>query len=180
MFYCTRHTSGRFIGIIFHSCRLNAEITFLHLFIFCRGIVYIEPYYNYSDTRTIQGVLEWIVNILFKKRCQVTCSSRTDARVHALASTFQIDIPNDVEVDTDEMLTELNERLRHHKQSIRINDIEIVNNEQFSAFRNVLSRSYLYRIAIQKKSEMCEHLVNYNEAFFPIEEVDRCYFIKFV
>lgn len=160
---------------------MNAEII---LFVCLRGVVYIEPYYRYSDTRTVQGVLERIVKMVFKKRCQVTCSSRTDARVHALASTFQIDIPNDVEVDTDEMTTELNEKLRQHKQSIRINDIEIVNNEQFSAFRNVLSRSYLYRIAIQKKSELNTHLLNHNEALFPnafpIEEVDRCYFIKFV
>lgn len=185
VFYCTPLTSGRFIGKkiigvfigIFHLCRMNAEII---LFVFLRGVVYIEPYYSYSDIRTVQGVLERIVKMLFKKRCQVTCSSRTDARVHALASTFQIDIPNDIEVDTDEMITELNEKLRQLKQSIRINDIEIINNGQFSAFRNVLSRSYLYRIAIQKKSELNTNLLNHNETLFPIEEVDRCYFIKFV
>lgn len=158
-------------------CSTNAEITF---FVYFRGIVFIEPYYKYSDVRTIQGVLERIVKMLFKKRCQVACSSRTDARVHALASTFQIDIPNDVEFDTDEMMTEFNEKLTHLKHTIRINDIEIVNSEKFSAFRNVVSRSYLYRIAIRKKSELNTHLMNHNEALFPIEEVDRCYFIKFV
>lgn len=180
VFCCTRLTSGRFIGDISQDISIVSNECRNNLFLCFRGIVFIEPYYKYSDVRTVQGVLERIVKMLFKKRCQVTCSSRTDARVHALASTFQIDIPNDVEVNTDEMMTELNEKLIHLKQSIRINDIEIINNEKFSAFRNVVSRSYLYRIAIQKKSELNTQVMNHNQALFPIEEVDRCYFIKFV
>lgn len=116
---------------------------------------------------------------LFNKRCEVCCSSRTDARVHALQSTFHVDVKNDEKVSyTDstkhEMIALLNSNLKGVKAAIRIQDVNIVNETNFSAFRNALDRSYLYRIAVKPKQIHDEH-----EHFIPIEEVDRCFIIEY-
>lgn len=112
----------------------------------------------------------------FKKRCEVCCSSRTDARVHALQSTFHVDVANEAKILITEdkkhdMIAGLNEKLKNLRAVIRIHDVEIVDETNFSAFRNVLDRSYMYRIAVKPK-------VNDEEYTIPIEELDRCYIIE--
>lgn len=112
----------------------------------------------------------------FKKRCEVCCSSRTDARVHALQSTFHVDVADAenatlTEDTKSEMISLLNYNLGILNAAIRINDVDIVSETNFSAYRNVLKRSYMYRFAIKPKG-------NEDEFTIPIEEISRCFFIE--
>lgn len=116
-----------------------------------------------------------IYRFLFKKRCEVNCSSRTDARVHALNSTFHVDVtdPRDEPFETAkyEMMAVLNENFKYARGAVRVNDIEIVDATKFEAHRNVESRTYMYRIAIAPNDSECDEI-------FPIEEVNRCHIIR--
>lgn len=114
----------------------------------------------------------------FKQRCEVCCSSRTDARVHALQSTFHVDVKNQNEITfTDDikrdMIAGLNGNLKILKAAIRINDVDIVDDKTFSAFRNVQCRSYMYRIAVKPKGTQ-------DDLVLPIEEISRCYIVEYV
>lgn len=106
----------------------------------------------------------------------MVCSSRTDARVHALASTFHVDV-NDVENtsftvnDKCKIITTLNDNLKFLRAAVRINDVAIVDEGCFEAYRNVKCRSYLYRLAVKPTAKKGEFTI-------PIEEVDRCYVIE--
>lgn len=75
------------------------------------------------------------------------------------------------EILKPELIAALNMNLKYARAAIRINDAEIVNETNFMAHRNVENRKYLYRIAIKRKSKN-------GDLIFPIEEVDRCYFIE--
>lgn len=106
------------------------------------------------------------------------CSSRTDARVHGLHSTFHFDVKKDrvnlqleTEIEKLETIAVLNDNLKYNNAPVRISDIIRVDEKTFSAFRNVESRTYMYRIAITSKNKPGEYIV-------PIDEVDRCYFLE--
>ncbi|XP_055310398.1 tRNA pseudouridine synthase-like 1 [Sitodiplosis mosellana] len=137
-----------------------------------RGVTFIQPYYRYRDLRTIQGVLENAVKCFFKKRCTVCCSSRTDARVHALSSTFHIDVDREQlygEEEKYEIIAALNDNLKWQKAAVRINAINLVDENSFEAYRNVENRTYLYRLAVQWRGKPKEP---------PIEEIDRCFVVE--
>lgn len=70
-----------------------------------------------------------------------------------------------------EMIANLNESLKIMRASIRIGDMEVVDETNFEAHRNVAKRSYMYRIAIKPPGKIGEFSV-------PIEEVDRCFIIE--
>lgn len=129
-------------------------------------------------------MLEFFADVfrhLFKNRCEVSCSSRTDARVHALQSTFHVDVPNNDSKGSallcndkkSEMITNLNYNLNNLSAAIHVNDIEVVDASNFEAHRNVAQRSYMYRIAIKPTAKLGEFNI-------PIEEVDRCYVVEYV
>lgn len=105
------------------------------------------------------------------------CSSRTDARVHAIHCTFHVDVPNDdrnvmlCDNKKREIIANLNENLMILRAAIRINDVEIVDTTNFEAHRNVTDRSYMYRIAVKPVGKTGEFTI-------PIEEVDRCFVIE--
>lgn len=105
------------------------------------------------------------------------CSSRTDARVHALTSTFHVDVNEDIyqkdflENKKFEMIATLNNNFKYQRAAIRINDIGIVNKNTFMAFRNVESRTYVYRIAITPANKP-------SAIVLPIEMLDRCFIIE--
>lgn len=128
--------------------------------------------------RTIQGTLERAMSV-FKpyRKCEVCCSSRTDARVHALSSKFHVDLENDIErpIDAAVMIEKLNRKLRAIHASIRVLDVEMVDPNVFMAHRNVARRKYLYRIAVKTKKPTIGHQ---QDDFFPVEEIDRCYILK--
>lgn len=73
-----------------------------------------------------------------------------------------------------DMIAQLNGNLNILNAPIRINDVDIVNNINFSAYRNVLNRSYMYRIAVKIRDE------SKDEVMIPIEEVSRCFIIEYV
>lgn len=104
-------------------------------------------------------------------------SSRTDARVHALHSTFHVDVSNNGESTLlcddkkGQMIADLNGNLNILRAAIRVSDIEIVDQTNFEAYRNVDERSYMYRIAIKPTAKAGEFNI-------PIEEVDRCFIIE--
>lgn len=118
---------------------------------------------SYSNNDTLRSY--------FKERCEVSCSSRTDARVHALASTFHTDVKLNIMPNKPDLIAALNINLKLARAAIRINDAELVDSTNFMAHRNVEHRTYLYRIAVKPKGKPGEFLV-------PIEEVDRCFFIE--
>lgn len=70
-----------------------------------------------------------------------------------------------------QIISTLNDSLRIAKAAVRVNHVEIVNETNFLAHRNVQDRSYLYRIAVKQKTKA-------NEFNIPIEEIDRCFFIE--
>lgn len=98
--------------------------------------------------------------------------------MHGLASTFQVDIPKEIAMNTDDMLVELNTKFKYLREAIQIHDIEIVDANKFEAWRNVAYRSYLYRIAVRKKKINQFPGVKQNQSVIPIEEIDRCHFIE--
>lgn len=116
---------------------------------------------------------------MFKKRCEVSCSSRTDARVHGLHSTFHVDVEHEGRLDDvalsdtvkSQIISTLNDSLKVAKAAIRVNEVEIVDETNFMAYRNVKDRSYLYRIAVKPNAKTDEFNI-------PIEEIDRCFFIE--
>jgi len=141
-----------------------------------RGVTFIEPFYRFRDLRTVQGILENSLKSIYKKRCDVCCSSRTDARVHALTTSFHADVEADTNCSFEtlklELLAALNVNLKYNRAAIRINDVELVDEANFMAHRNVENRKYLYRIAVKRApSKIGDFIV-------PIEEVSRCYFIQ--
>lgn len=65
----------------------------------------------------------------------------------------------------------MNDNLKYQGASIRINDVELVDQNTFMAYRNVKSRKYLYRLAITPKTKPSDVTV-------PIEIIDRCFVIE--
>lgn len=115
-----------------------------------------------------------------RKRCEVRGASRTDARVHGLSSYFHFDYDHGDHsaLDTLELISSMNTRLSVAKAAIRINTVELVDLNAFDAPRNVFSRSYLYRLAVPKERPARTQSTSAGITF-PIEEVDRCHFIKY-
>lgn len=117
------------------------------------------------------------IRFCFKKRCPVSCSSRTDARVHAINSTFHVDVEEDCnlkissDIDKFKMIATLNDNLKFQRAAIRVNEIDVVDENTFMAHRNVESRTYLYRLAIIPKKKPDDFAI-------PIEIVDRCVIIE--
>lgn len=137
----------------------------------------VHYFHNYCQQHTVIIIIINCVRFFFKKRCAVCCSSRTDARVHGINSTFHVDVKQEYdassvsEAEKYEMIAFFNDNLKIQRASIRINDIEKVDKNTFMAHRNVESRTYLYRLAITPKT-------NPGDIAIPIEVIDRCFFIE--
>lgn len=119
---------------------------------------------------------------MVKKKCDVSCSSRTDAGVHGLSTYFQMDYEHDdIPIDVHEIHCGLNDKLWSAHCPIRINGVQLVDKNLFVAHRNVFSRSYLYRFAVQNSAQAIDKdsRLSSNQVTIPIEEVDRCYFIRY-
>lgn len=70
----------------------------------------------------------------------------------------------------------LNRTLTRWNESIRIIQTSKVSNE-FSAQHNAIMRSYLYRLAVARKTTSLSKKQFRFSAFIPIEEINRCHFI---
>lgn len=104
--------------------------------------------------------------------------SRTDAGVHALHSTVHVDLQryDSSTFDTSTITSKLNRYLYNHGMQIRVLSTIKVPND-FHCRYNAIGRTYMYRFAVAKSSDnSSKH--NRDEAFVPIEEIDRCYFIQ--
>lgn len=101
---------------------------------------------------------------------------RTDTGVHALNSTFHVDLlrKSGLPYTTTGITTVLNKFFMKENLRIRIIESKQVPNNFHCRF-NAKSRTYLYRLAVLKNQ-----YIKYPNMYLykiPIEEIDRCYFI---
>lgn len=98
--------------------------------------------------------------------------NRTDAGVHALINTAQVELehPTDEFYDTETAIRRLNSWFARCGHEIRITSIYPVTDE-FDPRRNAKSRSYFYRIMIAK---------DFNEHKVPISELQRAWHIRYL
>ncbi|KAI8126313.1 hypothetical protein FF38_09129 [Lucilia cuprina] len=134
------------------------------------------------DTTTIQGCLELALGVFRPvNEIQTVLSSRTDAGVHALHSTLHVDLQryDGNPYDVKSMVGVLNRTLDKQNLAIRVLNTRIVP-DTFHCRYDALARTYLYRLAVAKEGiSETEGLKNRNfEAYLPVEELDRCYFLQ--
>ena len=106
--------------------------------------------------------------------------NRTDAGVHALHTTLHVDLQRyDLQpYNLTTLTTKLNRNFYKHCLPIRVLGVQQVSND-FHCRYHATARTYLYRFAIAKSSKITEESINCIEnAFIPVEELDRCYFIQ--
>ncbi|XP_030375143.1 tRNA pseudouridine synthase-like 1 isoform X2 [Scaptodrosophila lebanonensis] len=133
------------------------------------------------DTHTIQGCLELALRVFRPVNdIQTVLSSRTDAGVHALHSTVHVDLQrNDGSpYDTTILTGVLNRTLDKQRLPIRVLSAQRVA-DSFHCRYHAVGRTYLYRFAVAKNGVADPgKLKNKSyEAFIPVEEIDRCYFM---
>ncbi|KAH8415630.1 hypothetical protein KR222_006822, partial [Zaprionus bogoriensis] len=139
------------------------------------------------DTNSIQGCLELALRAFRPtNEIQTVLSSRTDAGVHALHSTVHVDLQrhDGKPYDTCVLTGVLNRTLDKQQLPIRVLSTQRVA-DSFHCRYHATGRSYLYRIAVARQSppEQPEQSVGSlknkgYEAFIPVEELDRCYFLQ--
>lgn len=96
-----------------------------------------------KNANTIQGELENALKTFFKKRVELTGSSRTDAGVHALQNFYHFDYPQLIE---EKVIYNLNSIL---PGDITIRSIRQVNKDAHCRF-DAISRQYRYYIYTEK------------------------------
>lgn len=109
-------------------------------------------------------------------------SFSTDAGVHALHSTVHVDLErrDGQPYDTTALTGVLNRTLDKQRLPIRVLSSRLVA-DSFHCRYHATGRTYLYRIAVAKTapSEDSGRLRNRGyEAFIPVEEIDRCFFLQ--
>ncbi|KAH8371065.1 hypothetical protein KR093_006087 [Drosophila rubida] len=141
------------------------------------------------DTNTVQGALELALRVFHPtNEIQTVLSSRTDAGVHALHSTIHVDLErNDGKpYDTTTLTGVLNRTLDKHSLPIRVLSTCRVA-DSFHCRYHAIGRTYLYRVAVarnpiepaQEEASGRGYLKNKGyEAFLPVDEIDRCYFLQ--
>lgn len=147
-------------------------------FLFFRGVCLIPPYYYFNDRSTVQGALESALKSLSHvNKIEVTTSSRTDARVHALQTTFLVGLEQKNETDppykASAITYALNKKFKYTNEGIRVIHTEIMDDPTFKPFQNIASRTYLYRIAVRKNTQPSKEVTDVNY-YRPIEEENRC------
>lgn len=97
---------------------------------------------------------------------------RTDAGVHALFNTAQVDLehPTDPCYDTETIIRRLNAWFSRCGHEIRITSIYPITDD-FDPRRNAKSRSYFYRLMVAK---------NFHEHKVPISELQRAWHIRYL
>uniref|UniRef100_A0A1A9W4L1 tRNA pseudouridine synthase n=1 Tax=Glossina brevipalpis TaxID=37001 RepID=A0A1A9W4L1_9MUSC len=104
----------------------------------------------------------------------------TDSGVHALHTTVHVDLQrrDDMPYDVKTITGVLNRILCKHSLPIRILNTRLVP-ETFHCRYNAVGRTYLYRIAVTKSSVVTTATSKNKqfEAYLPVEELHRCYFI---
>lgn len=132
---------------------------------------------------TIQGAIELGLQKLNPiNEIKLQLSSRTDAGVHALHSTVQIDLHrrNGQPYHQTVFPLALNRFFFKERLPIRVLSAQHVP-DTFHCRFNARSRTYLYRLATPKANATpieLQSLLQCHTKFIPIEEIDRCYFTQ--
>ncbi|KAH8301946.1 hypothetical protein KR044_001242, partial [Drosophila immigrans] len=141
------------------------------------------------DTNTVQGALELALKVFRPtNEIQTVLSSRTDAGVHALHSTIHVDLERSdgKPYDPTTLTGVLNRTLDKHKLAIRVLSTRRVA-DTFHCRYHATGRTYLYRVAVARnpaeaapdEASNRSSLKNKSyEAFLPVDEIDRCYFLQ--
>ncbi|ALC44076.1 CG34140, partial [Drosophila busckii] len=136
------------------------------------------------DTHSIQGCLELALRVFHpKNEIQTVLSSRTDAGVHALHSTLHVDLErtDGKPYDTTILTGVLNRTLDKQNLPIRVLSCQRVQ-DTFHARYHAIGRTYLYRFAVSRTTPELDKKGSLRnkgyEAFLPVEEIDRCYFLQ--
>ncbi|XP_016934290.3 tRNA pseudouridine synthase-like 1 [Drosophila suzukii] len=134
------------------------------------------------DTQSIQGCLELALRVFHPtNEIQTVLSSRTDAGVHAIHSTVHVDLerPNGQPYDNAILVGVLNRTFAKQRLPIRVLSSQLVA-DSFHCRYHATGRTYLYRFAVAKDPPSAdENLRNKAyEAYIPVEEIDRCYFLQ--
>ncbi|XP_037722928.1 tRNA pseudouridine synthase-like 1 [Drosophila subpulchrella] len=134
------------------------------------------------DTQSIQGCLELALRVFHPtNEIQTVLSSRTDAGVHALHSTVHVDLerPNGQPYDNDILVGVLNRTFDKQRLPIRVLSSQLVD-DSFHCRYHATGRTYLYRFAVAKDPPAADKNLRNKayEAFIPVEEIDRCYFLQ--
>ena len=90
--------------------------------------------------RTVQGEIEKVLKIIFKKKIRLIGSGRTDSGVHALGQVANFKIPS--KMSTDEIVRALNGNLPEDITVIQAEDVSLNFHAQYSAKR----KTYRYTI----------------------------------
>uniref|UniRef100_A0A1B0FA01 tRNA pseudouridine synthase n=1 Tax=Glossina morsitans morsitans TaxID=37546 RepID=A0A1B0FA01_GLOMM len=136
----------------------------------------------YIDTTTVQGCLELALRVFRPvNEINTVLSSRTDSGVHALHTAIHVDLQrnDNTPYDVQTITGVLNRTLSKQNLPIRILNTRLVP-ETFHCRYNALGRTYLYRIAVAKPNLVISNdSKNKNfEAYLPVEELDRCFFVQ--
>ena len=118
---------------------------------------------NQPNAISVQELIEKALSTILKEKVSIMGAGRTDAGVHAkqMFAHFETDIPFKIE----KLIYQLNSFL---PEDIAISNIFKVKEDAHARFHAV-SRTYLYRIALQKNA------FTYNEAFLlkPMIDIDK-------
>ncbi|XP_076058456.1 tRNA pseudouridine synthase-like 1 [Oratosquilla oratoria] len=134
-----------------------------------------------GDFHTVQGHFEKALTKFAAG--PLSCSSRTDAGVHALRTTAHVDLKpgRNGEYPSPNYVTKvLNCCFYKEKLGIRVQETRIVP-DTFHSRYDAIERTYLYRLIVVKPEalEACEPVSPlFLDHFIPVPEIDRAYIIK--
>ncbi|QDO92639.1 tRNA pseudouridine(38-40) synthase TruA [Formosa sediminum] len=109
---------------------------------------------NQPNARSVQEVIETALSVILKEKIAIMGAGRTDSGVHAKQMFAHVDVS--AELDTETLRYKLNSYL---PKDIAIHHIFKVKADAHARF-HATSRTYLYRIALQK------NVFNFDNAYF--------------
>jgi tRNA pseudouridine38-40 synthase len=112
---------------------------------------------NQPNAITVQAVLEKALSTLLKETIAIVGAGRTDAGVHAKQMFAHFDVLKEIDFDT--LTYNLNSFL---PKDIAIHHIFKVNNDAHARF-DAISRTYIYRISLQKNVFSFENTYYYKQ-----------------
>lgn len=109
-----------------------------------------------QNANTIQAEIEKALQVYYRKKFELTGSSRTDAGVHALQNYFMVDVEEAL-ADTTKTIYHVNAIL---PKDIVVKNITHVTDDAHCRF-NALHRSYRYCISTEKNPFLLEQAYHY-------------------
>ncbi|CAB3234685.1 unnamed protein product [Arctia plantaginis] len=141
--------------------------------------IWLKEARNYTDTESIQGLLELgLLRLKSLNYPNLTLSSRTDGGVHALNASAHVDLERNgsLPYNTEGVTYNLNKFFYKNNTGIYVRKCIRVRDD-FSARYNAISRTYLYRLAVLKKGIVLPEDTSL-ASYIPIEEWRKCHFLR--